>query len=106
MTPSFAVTWFMPRMQLFRIAHPGIDLVVNSTVEMVNFASSNCDVAISFGSGGWQGLENELPLPSGFVIVASPELVGEDWRGNTEDLLNLPWLQELGTEEVKVWLAA
>jgi LysR family glycine cleavage system transcriptional activator len=106
MTPSFAVSWFMPRMQLFRIAHPGVDLVVNPTVEMVDFTSSDCDVAIRFGSGGWQGVEYELLLHSGFVIVAAPELVGEGWQGDPEDLLNFPWLQELGTKEVKVWLAA
>ncbi len=105
MTPSFAVSWFLPRMQLFRIAHPGIDLVVNPTVEAIDFASSDCDVAIRFGSGGWQGVEYELLLPSGFVIVASPDLVGKDWRGPPEDLLKFPWLQELGTEEVKLWLA-
>jgi len=106
MTPSFAVSWFLPRMQLFRVAHPGIDMVVNPTVEMVDFASADCDVAIRFGAGGWQGVEYELLLSSGFVIVASPDLVGTGWRGSPEDLLKFPWLQELGTEEVKVWLAA
>ncbi len=105
MTPSFAVSWFMPRMQLFRIAHPGIDLVVNPTVELIDFASSDCDVAIRFGAGGWRGVEYELLLPSRFVIVASPDLVGKDWQGQPEDLLGYPWLQELGTEEVKLWLA-
>ena len=104
MTPSFAVSWFMPRMQLFRIAHPDIDLVVNPTVDNVDFANSDCDVAIRFGTGGWQGLEMEQLLPSSFAIVAAPDLVGPVWQGQPEDLLGFPWLQELGTDEIKLWL--
>ena len=105
MTPSFAVSWFMPRMPLFRLAHPGIDLVVNPTVDLIDLANAECDVAIRFGDGGWTGVTYELLLPSSFVIVASPDLVGADWQGGPEDLAHLPWLQELGTEEVKLWLA-
>lgn len=105
MTPSFAVSWFMPRLPLFRVAHPDIDLVVNPTVENIDFAISDCDVAIRFGTGNWRGLECEQLVPSSFAIVASPDLVGEVWRGQPEDLLNFPWLQEVGTDEIKVWLA-
>lgn len=106
MTPSFAVSWFMPRMPLFRMAHPDIDLVVNPTVENVDLSSTGCDIAIRFGAGVWPGLESELLLPSNFVIVAAPSVVGDNWQGRPEDLATLPWLQELGTEEVEQWLAS
>lgn len=104
MTPSFAVSWFLPRMPMFRVAHPDIDLVVNPTVELIDLANTECDLAIRFGNGGWTGIDYELLLSSSFVIVASPDLVGSQWDGTPEDLVRLPWLQELGTEEVKLWL--
>lgn len=104
MTPSFAVSWFMPRLAEFREAHPDIDLVVNPTVDTIDLANSECDVAIRFGAGDWTGGHCELLLPSRFAIVASPDLVGADWQGTAADLLRFPWLQELGTEEVRVWL--
>lgn len=104
MTPSFAVSWFMPRLPLFRVAHPGIDLVVNPTVENVDLAETGCDVAIRFGTGGWQGLECEQLVESSFAIVAAPDLVGPVWQGQPQDLLDYPWLQELGTDEIRLWL--
>lgn len=79
--------------------------MVNPTIENVDLANGDCDVAIRFGDGGWPGLEGEQLLPSSFAIVASPGLVGPVWRGTPKDLLSLPWLQELGTEEIKLWLA-
>lgn len=104
MTPAFAVSWFMPRMQLLRAAHPDIDLMVNPTAEVISFSDGSCDVAIRFGSGGWDRLQSEPLVSSNFVIVAAPELVPESWNGKLEDLLGLPWLQELGTAEVQRWL--
>lgn len=106
MTPSFAVSWFLPRMQLFRSAHPEIELMVNPTPQLIDLAATGCDVAIRFGSGGWSGLESEPLVPSNFVIVAAPDLIAEKkWTGRVEDLVELPWLQELGTSEVEQWLA-
>ena len=37
--------------------------------------------------------------------LAAPDLVGPVWQGQPEDLLGFPWLQELGTDEAKLWLA-
>ena len=104
MTPSFAANWFMPRMQGFRFAHPEIDLTVNPTVDLVDLRKAQCDVAIRFGNGDWQGLESKLLLPSHFVIVGVPELMPDDWQGRPEEFLNLPWLEDLGSFEVAHWM--
>ena len=106
MTPAFAVSWFLPRMALLRAAHPEVELMVNPTADVIELAAQGCDVAIRFGAGGWEGLESEELVASDFVIVAAPELVGANWSGAAADLLDLPWLQELGTMEVARWLAA
>ncbi len=104
MTPSFAANWFMPRMQSFRAVHPDIDLTVNPTVDLVDLRKTQCDVAIRFGAADWSGLESRLLLPSHFVIVGVPDLVPDDWQGRPEDFLKLPWLEDLGSDEVGHWM--
>ena len=57
MTPSFAVSWFLPRMPMFRVAYPDIDLVVNPTVGLIDLANTECDLAISFCNRGRTGID-------------------------------------------------
>lgn len=105
MTPSFAISWFMPRMPLFRAAHPEIDLMVNPTASLVDLKGGECDIAIRFGNGSWPGVESEPLLESSFVIVGAPDLL-KSWSGRKEDLAALPWIEELGTTEMQEWLSA
>ncbi|MEM0944316.1 MAG: LysR family transcriptional regulator, partial [Pseudomonadota bacterium] len=63
MTPSFAIGWLMPRLPLFREAHPEVELMVNPTVNVVSLADAGYDLAIRFGRGPWPGLES-VPLIS------------------------------------------
>lgn len=105
MTPSFAANWFMPRMQLFRASHPETDLTINPTPDLIDLRNARCDVAIRFGTGDWHNVDTELLLPSNFVIVSAPDLLPDDWNGNPQDFLRLPWLEELGSDEVGHWMA-
>ncbi len=105
MTPCFAVSWFLPRMQLFTQSHPDVDLMVNPTPDLVVLDGTSCDVAIRFGTGDWPGLESEPLVPSNFVIVAAPSLLKGRKITEPSDLLSFHWLQELGTDEVAQWLA-
>ena len=106
MTPSFAVSWFMPRMHLFREAHPGIELSINPTPVCVDLAGDRYDAAIRHGNGGWNNLESEPLVRTRFVIACAPDLVvGRTLRG-PEDFLDLPWLQEFGTKETSDWLVS
>lgn len=103
MTPSFAISWFMPRMPLFRAAYPDVDLMVNPTVALVDLKGGECDMAIRFGDGSWPGVACEPILKSSFVIVGAPSLL-DGWSGRKEDLANLPWIEELGRAEISEWL--
>jgi LysR family glycine cleavage system transcriptional activator len=105
MTPSFAVSWFLPRLAQLRAAHPEIDLMVNPTADVVDLVNGPWDAGIRFGAGRWPGLESEPLLLSPFVIVAAPGLVEGRSIETPADLLALPWLQEIGTDEVARWLA-
>lgn len=104
MTPSFAVSWLMPRISEFRHRHPDVELMLNPTAEVVELAPGGVDVAIRFGSGGWPGLDAELLLDTSFVVVAARALLGDRDITRPEETLDFPWLQELGTDEISLWL--
>ncbi|WP_372835795.1 LysR family transcriptional regulator [Puniceibacterium confluentis] len=104
-TPSFAAHWLMPRLASFRVAHPGIDIMINPSPKRTNPAPGGIDVALRFGMGHWPGLDAELLVQSPVVVVAAPSLIGDLTPKSPEDLLDFPWLQELGTSESTLWLA-
>ncbi len=106
MTPSFAMNWLMPRLSAFRQSHPDIEFMLNPTAEVVALSPGGVDLAFRFGEGNWPGLTAELLLPTDFVIVASPDLLAREDYKEPKDLARLPWLQELGTDEVSRWLTA
>lgn len=104
MTPSFAVSWLMPRIGEFRSKNPSIELMLNPSVELVDFRRDSIDLAVRYGDGDWPGLISEPFLPARFSIVAAKSLVqGREIKG-PQDLQDLPWLQEMGTREALQWL--
>lgn len=105
-TPTFAVSWLMPRIADFSLKHPEIELMINPTPTLVELGPGGVDVAIRYGSGDWPGLAVEPLLASGLAVVAAPSLIGDRRITDPAALLDLPWLQEAGTNEVSAWLAA
>ena len=103
-TPMFATHWLMPRLAGFRQAYPAVDLVIDPTGEVVQLTPGGIDVALRYGHGNWPGLEAEMLLPSPMVVVAAPGLLDRRRVDQPEDLLDLPWLEEIGTNEASVWL--
>jgi LysR family glycine cleavage system transcriptional activator len=103
-TPSFAISWLMPRLSEFRHEHPEVELMLNPTPQVVELAPGGVDVAIRHGRGGWPGLDAELLLPTSLVVVAARSLIGDRRITDPRDILDLPWLQELGTSEMSEWL--
>ncbi|MDF0601067.1 LysR family transcriptional regulator [Psychromarinibacter sp. C21-152] len=104
-TPSFADRWLMPRLAGFSEAHPDIHLMLNPTAQLADPAPGGIDLAIRFGAGKWPGLEAELLLETRFAIVAARDLLGDRTITEPGELLDFPWLQEVGTNEAKEWLA-
>lgn len=103
-TPAFAMSWLMPRLADFRHRHPEVELMLNPTHEIVELASGGVDVAIRYGIGQWRGVESELLLPTTFVLVGAPSLIGDRRITDYRDILDLPWIQEFGTTEMSSWL--
>ncbi|MEP3047503.1 MAG: LysR family transcriptional regulator [Roseibium sp.] len=104
MTPSFAVSWLMPRINDFRLKNPGIDLALNPSADLVDLGPGGADLAIRYGDGDWAGLESELFFQTEFVVVAAACLIGDKKIEKPEDLVHYPWLQEYGLNEIALWL--
>ena len=103
MTPNFAMYWLMPRLARFRAARPEIELRINPTGANVDMTDRSHDLAIRYGDGGWPGLEASPLLLTRFLICAAPDLAAQVAGQGPEALLTLPWLQELDTDEVRMW---
>jgi LysR family glycine cleavage system transcriptional activator len=73
--PSFAAKWLVPRLDRFGAAHPGIDVRVQASHDIVDFAADGVDLAIRYGPGGYEGLSVERILPEEMVPVAAPALL-------------------------------
>ena len=104
-TPSLAGYWLLPRLGGFSQAHPEISLRVDPSPQLIELAPGGIDLALRHGDGNWPGLESEPLLPAPLVIVAAPSLLEGRRIDSPRDLADLPWIEELGTNEASAWLA-
>lgn len=100
----FAAHWLMPRLAGFQAEHPEIDLVLDPRGELAELKPGGIDIAIRYGDGNWPGLVAEMLLQSPMVVIAADSLLDGRQVTAPEDLLDLPWLEELGTSEASRWL--
>ena len=105
-TSSFASSWLMPRLPEFRETHPDINLMLDPSPKLVTLKPGGIDLAIRYGQGDWPGHEVEMLLASPMVIVAAPGLLKTKGKVTPEELVDYPWLDELGTTESTNWAEA
>ena len=105
MSPAFAVSWLMPRLVDFQKQHPDITLLLNPTSELVELRPGGIDLAIRYKDRRRSKEEIEAVLIADMVVVGTPALIGDRKIEDAAALTDLPWLQELGTNEVADWLA-
>jgi len=104
-SPAFAVRWLMPRIMEFQTKHPGITLMINPTAELVELRPGGIDMAIRYGESHRLDAAVTPILVSDMIVVAAPSLLGRRKITDPSRLVDLPWLQELGTNEVADWLS-
>lgn len=104
MSPAFAVRWMMPRITEFHSLYPEIGLMLYPTAAIVEPAPGGVDVAIRFCHGTWPGMDVASFLVPDIVVVGAPSLIGGRRANDPVLFTQLPWLQELGTNEVAEWL--
>jgi LysR family transcriptional regulator, glycine cleavage system transcriptional activator len=104
MSPAFAMSWLMPRIMDFQHRHPEVTLMLNPTAEVIDLTAGGIDMAIRFGDGDWPGMNVTPFLLPDMVVVAARELIGRRDITDPAKLTEMPWLQELGTNEVAEWM--
>jgi LysR family glycine cleavage system transcriptional activator len=90
--PSMTTSWLLPRLPDFVSRHPEIELNLDSSIELVDFADGRHDAALRYGAGDWPGLVVESLLEEWLTPVASPSLLAGRKRPRLETLGDLPLL--------------
>ena len=103
MSPAFAVEWLMPRIMEFQYDNPDITLMLNPTSEVVELKPGGIDVAIRYRDRRRPHPDVEPVLISDMIVIGTPSLVGGRDLQDPASLTDLPWLQELGTNEAAEW---
>lgn len=103
--PSFAARWLMPRIGLFIAENPGLDVQVEATAALANFARDGIDVAVRFGQAPWPGMHAEWFMDDYYLMVASPKLNRGRLPKRPADLVRFPLLRTL-RKEWALWCQA
>ncbi|MGD1954429.1 MAG: transcriptional regulator GcvA [Sphingomonadales bacterium] len=74
-SPSFASKWLLPRIDGFYADRPSMEVRIQASDELVNFAEENVDLAIRYGSGQYQELRSEKLLDEHVLPVCHPALL-------------------------------
>lgn len=88
-TNAFTVKWLVPRMADFRSRHPGIDLQLQASDELVDLRSAAVDIAIRYGRGPYPGLAVTPLFTDRFAPVANPRL----GVASPDDLARVPLIR-------------
>ncbi|MGB3434556.1 LysR substrate-binding domain-containing protein [Achromobacter sp.] len=88
-TNAFTVKWLVPRMADFRSQHPGIDLQLQASDDVVDLRSAAVDIAIRYGRGPYPGLVAQPLFTDRFAPVANPRL----GVSSPDDLAGVPLIR-------------
>ena len=72
--PSFASKWLIPRLDRFRRLRPDLEIRLDASPTLTDFARGDVDCAIRYGAGDYPGLVVEKLLAEAVFPVASPSL--------------------------------
>jgi LysR family transcriptional regulator, glycine cleavage system transcriptional activator len=105
---TFAMRWLIPRLSSFHATHPGVEVMLTASLEMVNFKKEDLDCAIRLGNGQWPGVNSYRLVSNILVPVCSPELLksGPELK-KPVDLRRLNLLHSIArADDWKHWLKA
>ncbi|MDA0785194.1 MAG: transcriptional regulator GcvA [Proteobacteria bacterium] len=105
-SPNFAAKWLVHRLGDFIVGHPEIDLRISASMDHVDFARNDVDMAVRHGTGDWPDLHITPLAQEEIFPVCSPELlrVGPPLE-RPEDLANHVLLHDLSRNDWPLWFA-
>lgn len=111
---TFAANWLVQRLGSFQMLHPSLAVRLDTSNDMIDFSTSNIDMAIRSGRGDWPELDAHELIKAQFSPMLSPKLI-ESVGGIKEpaDLLRLRavdptdpwwkiWYEAAGIEDPKI----
>ena len=97
----------MPRLGRFREAHPDIDVRIDASLHLTDFARENVDVALRYGRGQWDGMHSVRLMTEDFFPVCSPALLkGEHALHEPSDILHHTLLHDDSRTDWTMWFLA
>lgn len=106
---SLAAKWLLPRLSSFQESHPGIDVHITTSTNLVDFRAGDVDAAIRYGRGHWRGLRADWLMADELFPVCSPALLKRDKPLRCpEDLVHHTLLHTSGgyDDDWRLWLTA
>jgi LysR family transcriptional regulator, glycine cleavage system transcriptional activator len=73
--PSFLQKWLTPRLGDLHARHPGVELRIQSSPDLVDFARSDFHAAVRLGAGRYPGLYVEKLMDDWLLAVAAPRVL-------------------------------
>jgi LysR family glycine cleavage system transcriptional activator len=103
-SPNFAAKWLVHRLGRFSEAHPEIDLRVSASVQHIDFAREDIDLAIRHGDGQWPGMHVTRLCTEKLFPVCSPKLLSAGALRSPSDIKQHTLLHTNGTTDWENWL--
>ncbi len=105
--PSFAARWLVPRLGRFRQIRPDIDLRIDPSADLSDFAGGDVDVGIRYGRGKYPGMRADWLMTEDIFPVCSPSLLeGPHPLHDPADLEHQVLLHDDGHGDWRTWLLA
>jgi LysR family glycine cleavage system transcriptional activator len=106
-SPNFAAKWLVHRLGRFSESHPSIDLRVSASIQHVDFAREDIDLAIRHGDGSWPGLHVTRLCNEQLFPICSPRLAAQGGARlrSPEDIRHHTLLNVNGRADWAKWLA-
>jgi len=93
--PSFAAKWLIPRIETFRVAHPEVDLRLDTTDRLIDLPRENIAIGIRYGAGRYPGLDSTLLMTERVFPVCSPSLLSRAHKlRSPDDLANFKLIHD------------
>lgn len=73
-SPAFAAKWLLPRIERFQAKCPDIDVRLETSLKLVDYAAQGIDVGVRYGAGNWPGLTADKLMDEEIFPVCSPAL--------------------------------